>query len=315
MIPTVHFTDARVERSLGGPHQKFHKLLKKCGWLKTVSRGDRVAVKMHFGEPGNVRYIRPIWAVLLVDALKEVGAEPFLCDTTVLYASPRRETDTYLQSAYRHGFHPETVGCPVVIAGGSDDPGIEVTVPEYQLLPTVYVSRIMWEADKLVSLAHPTLHLQFPMAASLKNIGMGCATRETKRAMHGARGKEAIYLSTEAATMDTAKAVIQRYADRFLAINLAMDITPDCDCFNKTDLPVVPDQGTFISQDPVAADKAVNDFVIDAPAYPGSKVDCSGDTRGTDKSERVYPKMVTAKFWQVVKEADCGSLEYHLEKL
>ncbi|KPL07146.1 hypothetical protein AMJ86_05625 [bacterium SM23_57] len=268
---------------------------------------------MHFGEPGNVRYLRPIWAVLVVDALKKAGAKPFLCDTTVLYASPRKEKETYLQAAYRHGYHPEVVGCPVVIAGDNDD--VEVDIPNHLMLPKVAVNRVLWEADYFVSLAHATLHLQFPMAASLKNIGMGCASRATKKAMHGARGKEAIYLSTEAATMDLTKAIIRRYSKRLLAINVAMDITPDCDCWNKTDLPIVPDQGIFISEDPVAADKAVNDLIIEAPAYPGSKADRDIDTRGMDKSENVYPDMKTAKFWEVVEEAGCGSLSYQLIKL
>jgi uncharacterized Fe-S center protein len=315
MIPKVLHCDALVTKPHGGPYQKFQKLLEKSRWFESIREGERVAVKMHFGEPGNIRYIRPIWATLVVDALKKGGAKPFLCDTTVLYASPRRQADTYLQVAYRHGFHPEVVGCPVVIAGGEDDPGIDIEVPEYQLLPKVRVSRIIWEADRLMSLAHATLHLQFPMAASLKNIGMGCAVQVTKKAMHGARGREEIYLSTEAATLDGAKVVIRKFSGKFLAINIAMDITPDCDCWNKTELPVVPDQGIFISEDPVAADRAVNDFVIAAPAYPGSKADGNGDTKGLDKSERVYSGMKTSKFWEVVKEAGCGSISYQLEKL
>jgi uncharacterized Fe-S center protein len=315
MSSKVLHCDAVVSKPKGGPLQKFQKLLDETRWFASLTHGDAVAVKMHFGEPGNIRYIRPIWAAVLVDALKRSGAKPFLCDTTVLYASPRRQVDSYLQVAYRHGFHPEVVGCPVVICGGEDDPGFEVEVSGYQMLPKVSISRKIWEADRLVSLAHATLHLQFPMAASLKNIGMGCATQATKKAMHGARGKEEIYLSTEAATLDSAKVVLQKFAGRFLAINIAMDITPDCDCWNKTELPVVPDQGIFISEDAVAADKAVSDFVIAAPAYPGSKADGSEETRGLDKSERVYSNMRTSKFWDVVLEAGCGSISYQLVNL
>jgi len=315
MTPIVYYCDAGSSKPHGGPYQKFVKLLEKSHWFSTVKAGDRVVIKMHFGEPGNIRYLRTIWSVLIVDALKKVGASPFLCDTTVLYASPRHEADSYLEVAYRHGYHPNVVSCPVIIAGGLDDLGIQVDVPNYLLLPQVSVSRILWEADAFISLAHVTLHLQFPLAASLKNIGMGCATRETKRALHGARGRESTYLSTEAATLDVAKAIIHKFQNRLLAVNIGLDITPDCDCWNKTDLPVVPDQGIFISQDPVAADKAVHDFVVQAPAYPDSKTDINEDSRGKDKSQLVYPDMVTAKFWEVVNESNCGSLDYQLEKL
>jgi uncharacterized Fe-S center protein len=314
LIPIVYWCDAGSSKPHGGPSQKFKKLLTNCRWFSNLDRGATVAVKMHFGEPGNVRYLRPIWAVMVVDALKEAGVRPFLCDTTVLYASPRKEVDTYLRAANRHGFHPDTVGCPVVIAGDADD-SIDVDVPEPQLLSKMSMSRTMWEADYFISLAHATLHLQFPMAASLKNIGMGCVTSKSKRVLHGARGKETIYQSTEAATLDAAKTMIRHFADRLLAINVAFDVTPDCDCFNKTDLPIVPDLGIFISQDVVAADKAVHDKIVQAPAYPGSKVDRDSEVAGSDKSEQVYPNMVTAKFWEVVDQAGCGSLKYQMKGL
>ena len=314
LIPIVYYCDASAGKPHGGPYQKFKKLLKRCQWFSNLDNGASVAVKMHFGEPGNVRYLRPVWAVLVVEALKEAGVHPFLCDTTVLYASPRKEVDTYLHAAYRHGFHPDTMGCPVVILGDADD-GIDVEVPEPQLLSKMSISRTMWEADYFISLAHATLHLQFPMAASLKNIGMGCVTSKSKRALHGARGRETIYQSTEAATLDAAKAMIHHFSDRLLAINVAFDVTPDCDCFNKTDLPVVPDLGIFFSQDVVAADKAVHDKLVEAPAYPGSQVDRDGEMEGMDKSERVYPTMITAKFWEVVEASGGGSLKYQLKGL
>ena len=314
MKSTVFYCDAVISKPHGGPYQKFKKLLKRCRWFSTLEKDATVAVKMHFGEPGNVRYLRPIWAVLVVEALKEAGCKPFLCDSTVLYASPRKQVDTYLQAAYRHGFHPEVAGCPVVIAGGADD-SIEVNVPSPQLLSKLSMSRIIWDADYFVSLAHATLHIQFPMASSLKNIGMGCVTSASKRALHSARGRETIYQSTEAATFDAARTIIHHFSDRLLAINIGFDITPDCDCFNKSNLPVVPDLGVFISRDPVAADKAVHDKLVQAPAYPGSIVDGEGDLKGMDKSEIVYPKMVTAKFWEEVETAECGSLDYQIKHL
>ena len=77
----------------------------------------------------------------------------------------------------------------------------------------------------------------------------------------------------------------------------------------------MPDLGIFISQDVVAADKAVHDKLVQAPAYPGSQVDIDVEMAGLDKSERVYPTMITAKFWEVVETAGCGSLKYQLKGL
>ncbi len=55
-------------------------------------RGARVPIKLHMGEPGNRYYISPSMVKLTAYRLKDIGAEPFLFDTTVAYPGLRALT-------------------------------------------------------------------------------------------------------------------------------------------------------------------------------------------------------------------------------
>jgi len=52
---------------------------------EVVSKGDRVAVKLHMGELGNPHYLRPALVRRVVDLVKELGGKPFVTNTTTLY--------------------------------------------------------------------------------------------------------------------------------------------------------------------------------------------------------------------------------------
>ena len=51
-------------------------------------------------------------------------------------------------------------------------------------------------------------------------------------------------------------------------ISLVVDVSPNCDCHNENDAPIVPDVGMFASYDPVALDMACIDAVMGQPAMP-----------------------------------------------
>ncbi|TET13265.1 DUF362 domain-containing protein [Candidatus Aerophobetes bacterium] len=100
------------------PWQKIDKLFSRSGIRDKIEAGDIVAIKLHFGELGNTRYIHPIFARKIVDLVKEAGGEPFLTDTTTLYKHTRETLFGYLETAARNGFTRETMGCPIIIADG-----------------------------------------------------------------------------------------------------------------------------------------------------------------------------------------------------
>ena len=124
----VYFTDFRAK--LGeGLKLKLKRLLKKAGISEIDMENKFVAIKMHFGELGNVSFLRPNYARAVADVIKELGGKPFLTDCNTLYPGSRKNALEHLQCAWENGFTAMTVGCPILIGDGlkgTDD--IEVPV-------------------------------------------------------------------------------------------------------------------------------------------------------------------------------------------
>jgi len=181
-FPVVYWASLDIDEA-GTPLDKFARLVKTSGFLDHLHRSDTVAIKLHMGELGNVRYLRPIWARVVADMVKEAGARPFVTDTTTLYKHKRATLHDYLETAAKNGYTPQSMGCPVIIADGFHNSGTVVRLEgaRYEEVP---VAQAIYEADALVSLAHPTFHPNFPMAGTLKNLGMGATTKSAKIKMH-----------------------------------------------------------------------------------------------------------------------------------
>ncbi|MCI0439216.1 MAG: DUF362 domain-containing protein [Chloroflexi bacterium] len=67
-------------------------------------------------------------------------------------------------------------------------------------------------------------------------------------------------------------------------INMAIDVSPRCDCANHAGIPIVPHLGVFASKDPVAIDMACVDKARESVGMPGSMVEMmelhhSGDAK------------------------------------
>ncbi len=77
--------------------------------------------------------------------------------------------------------------------------------------------------------------------------------------------------ATSVAIADSAKALVKLVGKEHLGyINLALDITPWCDCISWSDTPIVPNLGLFASNDPVALDRCCLNMVEASPGLPGS---------------------------------------------
>ena len=139
-------------------------------------RGARVPVKLHMGEPGNRYYIPPSLVKLTVGRLKDIGADPFLFDTTVAYSGPRSTRDGYEKAAYRHGFSDDEMGCEVVIG----EEGVKVVEGSYGF----EVAKEICESTHLVVISHVKGHVQAGFGGAIKNLGMGGVTKVTKRMIH-----------------------------------------------------------------------------------------------------------------------------------
>ncbi|HDM09101.1 MAG TPA: DUF362 domain-containing protein [Desulfobacteraceae bacterium] len=187
----VWFMDARAKRFLESTAIKGRQILEYSGWLDRLHPGDIVAVKTHMGEAYNVGYLRPIIVRTLVEALKEIGCRPFVTDTTTMPYHPwisRTVAMDYLETANQNGFNHSSMGCPVVIADGwlgTDDVVVDLD-GRGTYLNKQFVSRAIADADALLSVAHFKGHPAGGYGGSLKNIGVGGASKRGKMNLHGA---------------------------------------------------------------------------------------------------------------------------------
>jgi uncharacterized Fe-S center protein len=187
----VWFMDARARRFLESTAIKGRQILEQSGWLDNLQRGDIVAVKTHMGEAYNVGYLRPVIVRTFVEALKDRGCKPFVTDTTTMPYHPwisRTLAVDHLETANRNGFNHGTMDCPVVIADGwlgTDDVIVDLG-GRGTYLNKQFVARAIADADALLSLAHFKGHPAGGYGASIKNIGVGCASKRGKMNLHGA---------------------------------------------------------------------------------------------------------------------------------
>lgn len=180
----VYYTDFRAKIGEGLP-TKLKRLIKAAGIGDIDMDGKFVAVKMHFGELGNLSFLRPNYARAVVDVVKEFGGVPFLTDCNTLYPGSRKNAIEHLYCAWENGFTPMTVGCPIIIGDGlkgTDD--IEVPVEGGEYIDKAKIGRAVMDADIFISLSHFKGHETTGFGGAIKNIGMGCGSRAGKKAQH-----------------------------------------------------------------------------------------------------------------------------------
>ena len=187
----VYFTDFRTRLGEGLP-SKLKSLMKAAGIQDMDMDHKFVAIKMHFGELGNLGFLRPNYAKAVADVVKELGGIPFLTDCNTLYPGSRKNAIEHMYCAWENGFTPLTVGCPVIIGDGlkgTDD--IEVPVEGGEYVKNAKIGRAIMDADVFISLNHFKGHETAGFGGAIKNIGMGCGSRAGKMQQH-ASGKPAI---------------------------------------------------------------------------------------------------------------------------
>ena len=186
MASKVYFADLRadVHENL---QQKLTRLMKTAGMGDIDFQDKFVAIKLHFGEPGNLAFLRPNWARTVADFVKERGGKPFLTDCNTLYVGGRKNALDHMDSAMLNGFNPMTTGCQIIIGDGlkgSDE--VEVPVVGGEYVKNAKIGRAVMDADVFISLTHFKVHEEAGFGGCLKNIGMGCGSRAGKMEQHNA---------------------------------------------------------------------------------------------------------------------------------
>lgn len=182
----VYFTNLRTKNG-DNLLDKLQRLIRTAGIGEIDFKDQFAAIKIHFGEPGNLAFLRPNYAKAVADVVKELGGKPFLTDCNTLYVGGRKNALDHIDSAYVNGFVPYATGCHVLIADGlkgSDDVAVPVVGGEY--VKEAKIGRAVMDADIFISLTHFKGHESTGFGGTLKNIGMGCGSRAGKMEMHSA---------------------------------------------------------------------------------------------------------------------------------
>ena len=190
-VSKVYFTDFRAKLGEGLP-TKLKRLVETAGIAELDLDGKFVAIKMHFGELGNISYLRPNYAKAIVDTVKKLGGKPFLTDCNTMYPGSRKNALEHLECAWENGFTPLSVGCPILIGDGlkgTDD--VEVPVEGGKYVKKAKIGRAVMDADVFISLNHFKGHEMTGFGGAIKNIGMGCGSRAGKTEQHSS-GKPTI---------------------------------------------------------------------------------------------------------------------------
>jgi Uncharacterized Fe-S center protein len=180
----VYFADMSVteEENL---QAKLLRLITTAGMERLDFPRKFVAIKIHFGELGNLAYLRPNYAKTVVDFIRAHDGKPFLTDANTLYVGGRKNALDHLETAYVNGFSPFSTGCHILIADGlKGNDECEVPVPGGEVVKTAKISRAIMDADIIISLNHFKCHELTGIGGAVKNIGMGCGSRAGKMVMH-----------------------------------------------------------------------------------------------------------------------------------
>lgn len=183
MDQKVYFTDMRAGQS-GNMLQKLERLIKAAGIEKIDFKDKYVAIKIHFGEFGNLAYIRPNYAAVVVKLIRDLGGKPFLTDANTLYSGSRSNAIDHLHTAMVNGFNPIVTGCDVIIADGlrgNDERAIDVNGV---YCPKPLIGAAIAEADIVITMNHFKGHEMAGFGGAIKNLGMGSGSVAGKREMH-----------------------------------------------------------------------------------------------------------------------------------
>jgi uncharacterized Fe-S center protein len=362
-VSKVYFASLKVKDS--GFLEKLDNLFEGSGLSMVLGENKLVGLKLHFGEKGNTSYIRPLFIKRVVHFIEKGGANPFLFDTTTLYSGSRANAVDHIRTAIDNGFG---IGCPIIIGDGLfGDRKQEVKINLKQF-KQASIAQIVFSVGSIVAVSHFKCHLLAGFGGAIKNIAMGCASKQGKLMMHSTVSPYVdeeecvacelcmLYCPADAIAIDE-KAVVdqkqcigcgsciamcntgaikiqwdinlcifqERLAEycyavaqlkkgKLFYINFLLNITPDCDCFGKSDTPIVPDIGVLASQDPVGIDQASCDLINNSIGNEGSRLR-KAFGKGTDKFRDLFPKVNWEYGLAYAEQIGLGSRAYTLEEI
>jgi len=179
----VFFTNLRTNSS-NNLLKKMERIVTRAGISTIDFKNKFVAIKIHFGEQGNLAYIRPNYVAQLVKMLRDLGAKPFLTDCNTLYSGSRSNAIDHMQTAMENGFNCLSAKCEVIIGDGLKGTDYRIVPINGEYCREPKIGTAIVDADIIISMNHFKGHEQTGFGGALKNLGMGCASVGGKLELH-----------------------------------------------------------------------------------------------------------------------------------
>jgi uncharacterized protein len=183
MAQEVYFSSLK-NKTHKSPLQKINRLLKKAHIRSCFDEQQIIAVKVHFGELGNTAFLRPVYLRPVIGELKAMNTRPYLTDTNTLYVGMRANSVDHLYCANWNGFGFSTLQVPIIIADGLRGENSIAYEVNLALSDKVHLASDILNADGMVCVSHFKGHDLAGMGGAIKNLSMGCASRQGKLDMH-----------------------------------------------------------------------------------------------------------------------------------
>lgn len=256
-----------------------------------VKLPGKVAVKVHSGEEGNQNYLHPEFMRPMVE---EVDGTIVECNTA--YDGARDTTEKHEKLMAAHGW-TDYFDVDIMDADGSD---LVFPIENGRVLSENLVGGHLANYSSMLVLSHFKGHPMGGYGGALKQLSIGCASNEGKVNIHtgGATRKQGEFWDKHAeqddfleAMAEAAETVVNHFGSNLAYINIACNLSVDCDCCAVAEDPCMADIGIFASLDPVAIDQACIDAVKNSDD-PGrdhllERIDSKHGTKTIDDAARL----------------------------
>ena len=184
MASKVYFIKAAVADGEPVLSEKACRLFEAGEFGKCFKKNDFTAVKVHIGEESNNTYIKSPCLKGLVGKLQDLGTKPFITDTSTLYTGRRHNAIDHTALAIERGFSLEGLGAPFIAPDGLFGTAETPVRIDAELDEEVWIAADIVRCQSILSVAHFTGHIAACAGATLKTLGMGCASRKGKMRQH-----------------------------------------------------------------------------------------------------------------------------------
>lgn len=224
----------------------------------------RVAAKLSTGEAGNPNH-------LSTDVIKKLIhlTEATIVECNTAYEGRRCNAADHLQTAAEHGF---TAIAEVDIMDANGE--ISLPVRNGKHLKENFIGKNWKDYDFTMVLSHFKGHPMAGFGGALKNVAIGMASSAGKAWIHTAGKSKDVPVDWEnvppqedflESMAEACESVFDKAEDNILFINVANNLSVDCDCVAEPESVKMEDIGILASLDPVALDRACVDMVYNSP--------------------------------------------------